>query len=112
MIVHVVLFRLRVDLSEADRDGLLATFTRAVREIPSVVRATVGPRVLHGAGYEAGNADAFPYVAMLEFNDLAGLQEYLTHSAHAEPARMFFAAIEASVIADYQVQPLGLGPRA
>ena len=112
MLVHVVLFRPKPDLSQADQELLLQSFTNAVREIPSLVRASVGPRVTHGAGYEPPNADAFPYAAMLEFNDLAGLQEYLTHSAHAEPARMFFAAIEASMIADYQIQPLGPGPRA
>ena len=106
MIVHMVLFRPKPDLSQADRDALVEAFTSAMREIPSVARAMVGPRVLIGAGYEAPNADAYPYAAMLEFNDLAGLQEYLKHSAHAEPARLFFAAIEASMIADYQIQSL------
>lgn len=106
MLVHVVLFRLRADLTDAERDALLSSFQRAVGEIPSVVRATVGARVQHGAGYEQANAGAFPYVAALEFNDLSGLQTYLQHSAHAEPARLFFAAIEASMIADYQMTAL------
>jgi hypothetical protein len=106
VLVHVVLFRLRADLTGAERDVLLDSFQSAIREIPSVLRATVGPRVQHGAGYEETNAGALPYIALLEFNDLPGLRTYLQHSAHAEPARMFFAAIEASTIADYEVSDL------
>ena len=107
MFVHLVLFRLRAGLSDADRDVMLDSFQRACREIPSVMRATIGLRTLVGAGYEQANGDAFPYAAMLEFNDPAGLKDYLQHAAHAEPARLFFAAIEASLIADYQMTDLG-----
>ena len=106
MLVHVVLFRLRPNLFDGERETLLRLFERAVREIPSVVRAMIGPRVTHGAGYEQANRDAFPYAATIEFRDLAGLQAYLQHSAHAEPAQRFFAAIEGSLIADYSLETL------
>jgi hypothetical protein len=112
VIVHLVLFRLRPNLTDTEREGLLSAFQRAVQEIPSVVRATIGPRVLFGTGYERANADAFPYMAALEFSDLSGLQAYLHHSAHAKPARLFFEAVEASTIADYHAQDLGRGLRA
>ena len=36
MISHVVLFRPKPDLSNADREGLVAAFERAVRDIPTV----------------------------------------------------------------------------
>src|SRR5262245_2702595 len=84
MVVHLVLFRLRPDLTEADRDALLRSFESAVRQIPSVIRAAIGPRVTHGAGYEQANTAAYPYAATIEFADLAGLQTYLQHSSHAE----------------------------
>jgi len=102
VIAHLVLFRLRTDLSAADRTALIQAFDAGLRTIPSVRRASVGRRQVHGAGYE-GAAPDFPYAAVLEFDDVEALQAYLRHAAHAAPAQQFFAATEATMVFDYEM---------
>lgn len=103
MIAHVVLFRPRAGVSADDRRALAVAFENAMREIPSVRRARVGRRVLHGAAYEALPQPDQTYAAIVEFDDLAGLEAYLGHAAHAEPAERFFAASETALIVDYEM---------
>ncbi len=104
MVFHVALFRPRADLSEADRAVLLEAFEAALRRIPSVRRFHVGRRVTHGAGYESLMPVSLDYAAILEFDDLAGLQAYLNHPAHAALGQRFMRSLEASEIFDYQMQ--------
>ena len=103
MIAHVVLFRPRTGLSASDRQALAVSFEQALREIPSVRRATIGRRRQHGAGYEQRPQEHYPYAAIIEFDDLSGLQQYLQHTAHADPAERLFAAIEAALVVDYEM---------
>ena len=100
----MVLFRPKATVSPEDRKALAQAFENAVRTIPSVRRAVIGRRVRHGAGYEAIPQPDLPYAALLEFDDLAGLQAYLQHSAHAEPGRRFFEVMEEGVVFDYDVR--------
>lgn len=102
MIAHLVLFRLRAGLSAVERADLIQAFDAGLRTIPSVRRARVGRRVLHGAGYEPAASD-FPYVAELAFDDVEGLQAYLRHAAHEGPAQRFFALTEATMVFDYEM---------
>jgi hypothetical protein len=111
MIAHVVLFRPRADLPEAARHTLIKAFDRAVREIPSVRRARVGLRIRHGRPYEQLMRSHFPYAAVLEFDDLAGLQSYLEHPAHDELASRFFEAFEEALMYDFDLQD-GVGALA
>lgn len=109
MLTHVVLFRPRRGLSEADRRSLAAAFAAAVREIPSVRRARIGRRVMHGGGYETLMRADFPYAALLEFDDLAGLQTYLAHPAHQELGNRFFDSFEEALMYDYDVEDADAG---
>jgi hypothetical protein len=104
MIAHLVLFRPRAGLPEATRQNLTASFSRAVREIPSVRRARVGPRIAHGRPYEQLMRVDFSYAAVLEFDDLEGLKSYLEHPVHAELAARFFEASEETLIYDFELQ--------
>jgi hypothetical protein len=103
MIAHVVLFKPRADLATADRDALIGGFERAVREIASVRRARVGPRVTHGRPYELLMRVDYQYAAVIEFDDLAGLQAYLEHPAHADLAARFFTAFEEALMYDFDL---------
>ena len=104
MIAHVVMFRPRPDLSDANRLGLGEVLTAALREIPSIRRARVGRRVMHGRAYEQLMRTDYPYAALLEFDDLAGLQAYLEHPAHVQLATRFFAAFEEALMYDYDLR--------
>ena len=104
MLFHVVLFRPRPDLTAADRASLVEALESALQRIPSVRTFHVGRRVTHGAGYEALMSVSLDYAAVIEFDDLAGLKQYLEHPAHQALGARFMASLEASAIFDYQMQ--------
>jgi hypothetical protein len=106
VISHVVLMKPRAGLGAADRRALVAAFERALREIPSVRGVRLGRRVVHGAAYEAIAPDAGDYLAVIDFDDLAGLQAYLTHPAHEELGARFYQALSAAMVYDFDITGL------
>ena len=106
MIVHLVLFEPRPDLSAAQRTEILEAVTAATETIPSVRRVRVGRRIRHGLpGYEQTAQPEFQYVAMLEFDDEEGLREYLRHPAHAAAGDHFTVSASAALAYDYALAP-------
>ncbi len=103
MVSHVVLMKPRRDLSATDRTSFVDAFERAVREIPSVRGMRVGRRIVHGAGYEAAAPDSADYIAIIEFDDLAGLQTYLRHPAHAALGTRFGQSLSSTMVYDFEV---------
>ena len=104
MIAHVVLFRPKSDLSDVEREGLVAALTTALQGIPSIRRARIGRRITHGRPYEQLMRADDPFLALLEFDDVAGLQAYLNHPAHEQLATRFFAAVEEALMYDYELR--------
>jgi hypothetical protein len=103
---HIVLFRPKLGISESDRAAMFAALNAAASEIPTVRRFQVGARVTHGAAYEKLMLHDFPFAAIIEFNDLAGLQAYLRHPAHERLGQLFYELQEAALAYDYEIQPL------
>ncbi len=103
MVAHVVLFRPRADLGAEERAALVASFSRALREIPGIRRTQVGRRVMHGRPYEQLMKENYEYAAVLEFDDLRALKAYLQHPAHEDLGQRFFASFEAALIYDYEM---------
>ncbi|HKB11906.1 MAG TPA: Dabb family protein [Vicinamibacterales bacterium] len=101
MVSHVVLMKPRHDLSAADREALVAAFERAARDIPSIRGVRVGRRVAHGAAYE--QPDAPDYLAVIDFDDLAGLKTYLRHPAHDELGTRFGVSLSSASVVDFEV---------
>jgi len=107
MIVHVVLFSPKPDLSEADRRALLDALSAAASGIPSIRRFRVGKRVKHGLpGYEQVMPDDYEFAVMFEFDDVAGLKAYLQHFAHAAVGHHFTAFASKALAYDYEVSEL------
>jgi hypothetical protein len=104
MIAHLVMFRPRADLHDADRQGLADALTTALREIPSIRRSRVGRRVMHGRPYEQLMHVNYEYAAVLEFDDLAGLKAYLDHPAHEALAARFFASFAETLLYDFELK--------
>jgi hypothetical protein len=116
VISHVVLFRPKPDLAQPDCAALVAAFTHAVREIPDVRGVRAGRRVLHGAGYEQTTPDLADVLIVIDFDDVAGLQAYLRHPAHAELGARFRQSVESGLVYDFEVgsdlaAQIGEGPR-
>jgi len=104
MIVHVVLFTPKPDLSESARRALLEALTAAATGIPSIRRCRVGKRVKHSLpGYEQMMRDDYEFAVMFEFDDLAGLKAYLQHPAHAAAGHHFSASASRALAYDYEV---------
>jgi hypothetical protein len=104
VIAHLVLFRPRPDLRDEDRRALADALAAALREIPSIRRARIGPRVTHGRPYEALMRVDYSYAAVLEFDDVAGLKAYLEHPAHDALGAQFFACFEEALMYDFDVK--------
>lgn len=104
MVVHIVLFRPRSDISDSDRAAMFDALAAAARDIPTVRRFHIGDRVTHGAAYESLMAQDFPYAAIVEFDDLAGLQTYLRHPQHEQLGQLFYRLQEAALAYDFDVR--------
>ena len=103
MVVHLVLFKPRPGLDTDDRQRLAAALGDALRQIPSVRRAQIGRRVTHGRPYEHLMRVDYTHVAILEFESVDGLKQYLQHPAHDALAARFFEAVGEALMYDYQV---------
>jgi hypothetical protein len=104
MLFHIALFRPRQDLPAADRASLVEALESALQRIPSIRTFHVGRRVTHGAAYEGLMPVSLDYAAVIEFDDLAGLKEYLEHPAHQALGSRFMSSLESSAIFDYEMQ--------
>jgi hypothetical protein len=102
MVFHLVVMKPRADLSPSERDRLVAAFELAIAEIPTVRHVRVGRRVTHGAAYEARMPDAADFFILIEFEDLAGLAEYLRHPAHEELGARFNDSLAAGFVWDFE----------
>jgi hypothetical protein len=102
MISHVVLFRPKAGLGEAERAALIEALRRAVDGIPQIKRAAIGRRILLGRpGYETQMAEHYEYSAILEFESDADLRAYLDHPAHASLGRLLFTSAAAVLAYDF-----------
>lgn len=104
MIAHVVLFQPKPDLDEQERVGLTDALSAVLREIPSIRRFHIGPRVMHGRPYEQLMAVDYSFAAILEFDSMAALKTYLNHPAHERLAARFFACVEQALMYDFELQ--------
>lgn len=103
MITHVVLFKPRGDVTDADRRAFVEAIVRARREIPGIRRFHLGRRVLREASYAEAMPQDFSYAAVIEFDDLAAVQVYLAHPAHDPMGSWFWKVSEASLVYDYEM---------
>ena len=104
MIVHVVLFSPRPDLSVGDRAALLGALESAAKNIPSIKRLKVGKRVKHSLpGYEQMMRDDYEFAVIIEFDDLEGLKSYLQHPAHAAAGNHFTSSASKALAYDYEI---------
>ena len=103
MTVHVVLFRPRPDVGDAEREHLFEAMRAAAREIPSVRGFRIGQHIEQPVPYVMTGFPPFPWVALLEFEDEAGLRAYLSHPLHMALGQRFNAAAEAAMIYDYTI---------
>jgi hypothetical protein len=107
MIAHVVLFKPKLELTDAQKEAVIADLKAAVSGIPSIRALRVGRRVRHGhPGYEQLMRDDFEYLVIIEFDDVEGLTAYLTHPKHDAIGGHFMQASAAALAYDYELVDL------
>ena len=102
MVLHIVLFRPKPSLADSDRAAMFAALHAAATEVPTVRRFQVGDRVKHGRPYEQMMLEDYPFAAVVEFDDLAGLEAYLNHPQHERLGELFYQLLEAALVCDYE----------
>jgi hypothetical protein len=102
VLLHIVLFQPRATMSAADRDAFIGAFENALTDIPSIRHARVGKRVVHGRQYEALMPVDYSYAAIIEFDDVNGLKEYLAHPSHTQLGEKLFEVSQSLLIYDFE----------
>ena len=104
MIAHLVLFRPKPGLTDADRAIIADALTSAASAIPSIRRFRVGRRIRHGLpGYEQAMREDYEYVVMIEVDDVEALKAYLQHPSHVAFGRHFTQSAAAALAYDYEI---------
>jgi Stress responsive A/B Barrel Domain len=103
MIAHTVLMKPRPDLTPVERRAFVDALAAAVRDIPTVRGFRVGRRVRLGAGYEERSPDAADFMAIIDFDDVAGLEAYLRHPAHVALGARFSQSLSSALVYDFEV---------
>ena len=101
MIAHIVLFNPKPGVSESDMRAFARTLQDACRQIEAIQRSHVGRRIDIDAGYARSFGEkTYRFVAIFEFEDPAGLREYLKHSLHQQVGRLFWEMCESTVVVE------------
>jgi hypothetical protein len=108
MILRVVLFHLRSEVTDYDSRVLLSSITSAVKSVPGLLSFNVGRRIESDGAYtlgEAGTGGASPYdyAAVFQFDSAKSLQAYLHHPAQSEIRARFTAVVSAAMTCDYEI---------
>jgi Stress responsive A/B Barrel Domain len=110
MISHIVLFKPRPDLTEAERQTVIRDLRTAASAIPTVRGLHVGRRIRHGRpGYEQLMGEDFEFIVIVEFDDVEGLTAYLAHPHHTAIGSHFMQASAAALAYDYEMEDWGPG---
>lgn len=99
MIVHLVLFNPKPTVSPARRQEFTAALERTWKQIDSLKRVIVGRKTEIDPGYARSFGDkTYEFMACLEFEDEAGLVQYLRHELHQELGRLFWEVCDSTIV--------------
>jgi hypothetical protein len=103
MIVHLVLFTPRPDLSDVERETIRQTLDHALSHIPSIRRFEVGRRLRLGTTYDRVAPIDFEFCVTVEFADERELSAYLAHPAHQRLGQLFYETSAHALACDFRM---------
>ena len=104
MIVHLVLFNPRPDISVAQTESFAQALTDCFRSIPAITRATVGRHTAVDPGYRRDFGDkTYQFAAILEFESKQQLLDYLTHPKHEILGRLFWEVCDSTIVSEHEM---------
>lgn len=93
---HIVLYRFKPEVTEAQVDDVVAAFAALPDKIDSIIGFERGENVS-----KEGKADGLTHAFVVTFRDEKGRDEYLAHPAHAEYVEVVRDRREKVVVFDY-----------
>jgi hypothetical protein len=113
VVAHIVFFQPNEDTTSDDKRSFARIMGKVSAEVTSIRRAYVGKAIDINPGYARSFGDTtYSHAAVLEFEDRAGLLEYLQHPTHAELGELFWRWCGATAIIEVETRSLdsaGLG---
>jgi len=99
VILHLVLYKPKPGVTHDELKAFALDLQKLFRAIPAIKRAVVGKRESFDAGYQRGLGDTtYSYLAVLEFDNEAGLVEYLTNPGHRLIGKLFWELCESTSV--------------
>lgn len=99
MIKHIVLFKLKDEMAQADKEAVMNQFKTAIEALPAVIPVIRKVEV----GLNMNPAENWHIALYSEFDSLADVKTYATHPAHVEAAKLLADAKESRSCVDYEV---------
>jgi hypothetical protein len=104
MTAHVVLFNPKPTASKELLLSCAHLLERLAREVPGVVRASVGRTIEIDAGYPRDFGEkTYQNVCILEFNEKTSLIGYLNNPLHRELGRLFWEICDSAVVLESEM---------
>lgn len=95
MLIHVVLFNFKAEVTESKRKEVLDIARKVLPEIPGVTNLMAGKKIR--------DMDEFEYAISMNFLDTAALEEYRQHPDHVKFRDIdFFPYVETKQGIDYE----------
>ena len=103
MIVHLVLFTPRPDLSDVERETIRQTLDHALSHIPTIRRFEIGRRLRLGTTYDRVAPIDFEFCVAIDFASEADLTAYLAHPAHQRLGQLFYETSAHALACDFKM---------
>lgn len=107
MIAHIVFFEPKENVTPDQKRSFGQLLVSLASSIDSIKRAYIGRSVRLDPGYDRHFGDkTYSFAAVLEFDDEAGLLEYLKHPKHEELGRLFWLWCDSTAIMEVETRDL------
>jgi len=105
-----VLYKPKADITHEQLQAFAQELQSLFQSVPAIKRALVGKRESIDAGYQRSLGETtYTYLAVLEFDDEAGLIQYLTHPDHRLVGKLFWDLCESTSVFEARADDIRAG---
>ncbi len=98
MVKHIVLFKLKNEISAAEKESAALKFKSAIEALPSVIPSIIKVEV----GININPDEQWNIALYSEFNTLEEVKAYAVHPAHVAAAKLLADEKESRACVDYE----------
>ena len=100
MVKHIVLFKLKEEMSEADKLSVMSQFKEAIEALPAKISVIRSIEV----GLNINPNEAWNIALYSEFDSLDDVKVYATHPEHVAAGKLLADAKESRSCVDYECE--------